>query len=273
MLFKSSVCDKCENIYDAVERQCPKCGGNNSNPDAHKNHRGITWLPRWQEIVFFLVGWLGLNVIGLIVSFSFQYLNAVENKVLYMAICQFVTYGILFFGLIALVLTNHRNILKAFKKATPYVMGVLIGVGVLFFNSIYNRIISSFIELEVNENESLIRQMTVAFPILSVIIFVFVGPICEELTYRLGLFSFFARFGKWVAYLVTILVFALIHFDFMAESTDAYIIELLNLPSYMVAGAALCFAYHYFGLASSMTAHILNNLVAISSILILNGIG
>ena len=54
MLFKSSVCDKCENIYDAVERQCPKCGGNNSNPDAHKNHRGITWLPRWQEIVFFL---------------------------------------------------------------------------------------------------------------------------------------------------------------------------------------------------------------------------
>ncbi len=272
MLIRNTICPKCGHSYDPIEKHCSKCSEVNPNPMAHKKYHGLVWLPRWQEITFFLIGWLGLSLIAILVQLAFSYLNTDENKVLFMSVTQFVTYGILFIGMIILVIQNHRKIFVSFKKIEPYVIGIGIGAIIILLSGLYSNIVSSFYSFDVNENESLIRQITVSYPLFSILIFVFVGPICEELTYRLGLFSLSARLGKWAAYLITISFFALIHFDFLAGSAEGYIIELLNLPSYLIAGALLCFAYDYFGLATSVTAHIANNMVAIASILLLNEI-
>jgi membrane protease YdiL (CAAX protease family) len=272
MLIRNTNCPKCGHIYDSIERHCPKCSEANPNPMSHKKCRGLVWLPKWQEITFFLLGWFGLNIIATLVQLAFSYLNTDGNEVLFMSITQFITYGILFLGMFILVVNNHRKIFVSFKKIEPYVIGIGIGAIIILLSGLYSRIVSSFYTFNVNENESLIREITISYPVFAFLIFVFVGPICEELTYRLGLFTLSARLGKWVAYLVTVSFFALIHFDFFAGSAEGYIVELLNLPSYIIAGALLCFAYDYFGLAASVTAHVVNNMIAITSILFLNGI-
>jgi len=270
MLMRDTICNKCGHNYDPVNTNCPKCDEINPNPEAHKKQRGLIWLPRWQEIAFFLTGWLGLNIIGIIIQLALSFLNSESTKIMYMAVSQFVTYGLLFIGMIFLAFQNHRKILASFKSVVPYAIGIGIGVGILLLGSFYKYIASLFVDFGVNGNEDLVRKITISYPALSILIFAFVGPICEELTYRIGLFSFFARIGKWLAYLVTIAFFALIHFDFLAGSPEAYLVELLNLPSYLIAGGLLCFAYDYFGLAASLTAHVTNNLVAVVSILISN---
>ena len=74
----------------------------------------------------------------------------------------------------------------------------------------------------------------------------------------------------WVAYIVTPLIFALIHFDFFAGSAEGYINELLNLPSYIIAGVTLTIIYDKFGLSTSIVAHCGNNLISIFMSIFLN---
>jgi membrane protease YdiL (CAAX protease family) len=102
-------------------------------------------------------------------------------------------------------------------------------------------------------------------PIISLITFGFLGPIVEEWTYRLGLFQYLKGRSKWLAYLVTLTIFGLIHFDF---STTNLTNELFNLPIYLVAGAWFCFLYDRFGLKVAMATHIFNNLLSVMSILL-----
>ena len=117
-----------------------------------------------------------------------------------------------------------------------------------------------------SENESVLREIIKAFPALSVFVFGIVGPFCEELTYRVGLFGCFKKY-KWLAYLTSIIVFALMHFGFTSPNI---IDELVNLPIYLFSGAAFAFAYDKFGLAGSLSAHVTNNLYAIIASIITN---
>ena len=116
-----------------------------------------------------------------------------------------------------------------------------------------------------NINESSLQTMRQVYPVASFMIFGLIGPICEEFTYRVGLFSFFKRINKWVAYVVTVVIFAFIHFNF---STDPNVLlnEVLNLPFYMFAAFAFSFTYDKFGLAGSLTAHVANNFISLSLI-------
>jgi membrane protease YdiL (CAAX protease family) len=55
------------------------------------------------------------------------------------------------------------------------------------------------------------------------------------------------------------LVFGLIHMSF---NPDTIINELINLPSYILAGTILTIAYEKEGFAVSTYAHITNNLIS-----------
>ena len=58
-------------------------------------------------------------------------------------------------------------------------------------------------------------------------------------------------------------VFGLIHMkDFSSLN------EWLNFPDYLFAGLILSFVYHRFGFEGSVAAHVLNNLIAVISALI-----
>ena len=111
----------------------------------------------------------------------------------------------------------------------------------------------------VNTNEEAAESMILAFPALSIIVLGILGPVCEEITYRYGLFSLLDKKSKILAYILTPLVFAIIHFDFGGDM----IIELLNLPSYIIAGVLLSLAYDKFGFHTAVIAHVINNLYAI----------
>ena len=104
-----------------------------------------------------------------------------------------------------------------------------------------------------------------SYPAFSIIVLGIIGPICEEIGYRLGLFDLLKRCHIALAYVATALVFGFIHFDFTQISS---ITEWINLPNYLISGAILCLTYDRFGFGASVLAHVFNNVLAIVLILV-----
>jgi membrane protease YdiL (CAAX protease family) len=141
------------------------------------------------------------------------------------------------------------------------VIGLNIFVGVIY--QIFN------IQTTSNNNQELINSLVFSMPVISIITFVFLGPIVEEFTYRLGLFSYIAERNKWLAYGITMIVFGFIHFDFTTTNVTN---ELLNMPFYLLAGLAFSYIFYKENFAVVTYAHILNNLISVISIMALNQI-
>ena len=132
----------------------------------------------------------------------------------------------------------------------------LIAIGTGFLLSL---LISIWYKGDSNANQIDAESLVVVYPIPAFILFCFLGPICEELTYRVGLYSLLRRFNKYLALVLTTIVFALIHYRFNNEDVVS---ELWSIPSYLVAGFILTYAYEKGGLPSSLTAHVIYNLVS-----------
>ena len=96
-------------------------------------------------------------------------------------------------------------------------------------------------------------------PLLSLIWIPFLGPIVEEFTYRFGLFNALNKINRIFAYVVVSLIFGLIHFNFFAPNIA---VELLNLPPYIISGLIFSYIYDRENLATSIVAHVTNNLVS-----------
>ena len=80
------------------------------------------------------------------------------------------------------------------------------------------------------------------------------------------------RINKYLAYAVTILVFAFIHFDFECFGKGTLVNELLNMPFYLFAGFTFTFLYEKFGFGASVMAHVSNNLYSIIMTVIMSKI-
>ena len=220
------------------------------------------WLYR---LILFVVGLLGLDLIGtiiilILVAINPEYLK--EESAIYVQgnmIVNSIRYSIIILIFAALLLPRLGVIFKKFKNWKTDLIGVGMGAAVLLTGFLYNLIIQQFINPGVNDNQALAVQMIKNFPVISFIVLGIFGPVSEEITYRYGLFEFVGKKNKILAYIVTILVFSLIHFNFQGNMT----VELLNLPSYVIAGFLLTFTYHKFGFNASVIAHIVNNLYAV----------
>ena len=181
-----------------------------------------------------------------------------------------------------LLLHLSKRLVPVFKSFADWKAGIagVVGFGAIFaITLLYGLAITAIFTAagapvpDVNENQATLERMIHAFPVLSIVAFGIVGPFCEEVGYRIGLYGFLSRVGKPLAYLVATLVFGLIHFNWdclFGGDTDAIIAELVNLPSYLGAGAGLCFLYDRFGFGASFTAHSINNLVSIIQVLVLS---
>lgn len=268
MLFKDKICSKCFCHFDSTNRQCPNCGETNSLVKKHtigKGYISISWL---YQLLCFVIGTAGLFVLSFITILLFELF--IDNETAAM-VSDFTIYGLVFCGFVPIIAINAKKIFPRFAKIKPYLIGIGIGIAIIAFSMINSKIIGLFdLPETVNENELRSRAIIDTFPVLSVIVLGIIGPICEEITYRLGMFSFVGRVNRVLAYIVTSLVFALMHMDF--SSTANFIVELLNLPSYIFAGVAFCFAYDKFSLPCSLTAHWLNNLFAVISQIIFSNI-
>ncbi len=216
---------------------------------------------KWKNIVLLLVGFLGFQAIATLL----QVFTISSNQYfLYTSGIGYINFASYFLLLGILVLILNEDLLKLvsrFKKGRTYLYGfsygfLLIAVSILV-NMICSRLSGS---TSTNNNESNIESIASSLPILSIIIFGLVGPFCEELTYRVGLFSFINKKSRVLAYIITPILFGFIHFDF---SSSNIINELINIPSYIVSGLLLSYFYDKEGVEVSFIAHATNNLVSI----------
>jgi len=223
------------------------------------------------QLALFGLGWLGLSVIALLVTlivkavFQGRYPDplAFENAWAHISVpttINVISYILLLFALTALSFRVLAALRHSFYRPSVIFKGIGYGGLILLSGILINVLYLVFkIQLTDNANEATITSMMRTYPLASFIAFVIAGPICEELTYRLGLFGLLGRFNKYVAYAVTYVFFSLIHFDF---DTTNLINELLNLPFYVVAGLIFCYIYEKEGLTVSIYAHVTNNLIS-----------
>ena len=231
--------------------------------------------PLKKQILFFSLGWLGFQIAATFIQIAIGALYAFMNSVsLQEALSQYsvsmlinsTAYIALLVTLLLIANKDLLKIIKSFGQWQSYLAGVICFASIFAFNIIYGNIINLLkTPVTDNANQASLEVIDAAFPVISMVIFGFVGPICEEITYRVGLFSLLKRKNRVVAYLVTIVVFALIHFN-LSTNIDKLINELLNLPYYMFAAFAFSFTYDRFGFAGSVTGHIINNVFSLAMI-------
>ena len=217
------------------------------------------------RVILFIAGFIGSFLFSFIIEMILlgvnkDYLNP-ESAIFIegLNISNSIRYVILLILLVGLMAPYFKRFIDAIKKYKHILIGLGIGALLIGVTMLYNFIVSLFIKVEVNQNEMYAETLIKAYPAISFFIIGVAGPVCEEITYRFGLFGAIRKKNKILAYIVTFLVFAFIHFDF----TGNMVSELLNLPSYLIAGLALSFAYDKFGMECSITAHIVNNMFAI----------
>lgn len=236
-----------------------------------------TDLKIWKQILFFVIGLFGLTVISLFIQIIVQLAarRAIVSDYDYQTFMGSTTFDMIVNGSTYLIIAvvflilmkdDTNEFFKSFKDWKPYVAAAIGFSAILTFNLFYNLLLSATgAVISDNTNESSLNSIVSDFPFLSLLIFALIGPIVEEFTYRVGLFSLLKRVHISLAYVVTIIVFTFIHFDFQSNNM---VNELLNIPFYMFAAATFCFLYHRFGLASSISAHVTNNLLSIGTAII-----
>lgn len=276
MLRNHKACEQCENTYDALEATCPNCGMRNLDFDNLQLSRKAINLPIKKQIALFLLGFLGFQLIGIVLELAAIFIFGISSETILAddgAILTFLSYTILFVIFVILIYPQYKKIGNAFSGLNIYLIGLIGCIALYAFSIVYSNIINLFYETEGNANQSSVVTITANYPFFAIIIFGVIGPLCEELTYRVGLFHLLRRWNRVGAYIITILVFALIHFDFTSLAygitSDAFINEIINLPDYIFAGLALTFIYDKYGFGASSFAHALNNIISVLMILFL----
>lgn len=276
--FSPQVCPSCRQIYDGLAHRCPACGAESGDPGT-KSFRNFVLTSALKQAGLFLAGWAGFQLIATLVSVLFQLVWTQMNPGFtaemmegYLASYEFggpvnfVSYSLLFAVLTAILWKDNLAVFSSFKHGKAYLWGIGSFAALFLVQLVYGNIVAMILqangmEMEQNLNENTLTAIAKAYPVAAMFIFGLVAPYCEEITYRVGLYSFFGRFGKWAAYLFSAIVFGLIHFDWNCfGSPEAMVVELYNIPVYLFAGGILGFAYDKGGFASSFVAHAANNL-------------
>ena len=214
-----------------------------------------------KELLLLLVGNIfTLTLIATIVALILFNVNEIDRKCL----TEIISYAVLFGALMGILGSSIKKYLPKFANWTPYVVGLGFGLAVLGIDELYIRVVNMFYTTGVGGNEAGVRMVIQNYPVLSVFIFGLIGPMCEELTYRVGLFGLLKRWNRIWAYVITSLVFGFIHMQFDGNIATEFIL----LPSYLIPGILFALAYDMYDLPCSYTAHITNNLVAVISLVI-----
>lgn len=225
-----------------------------------------------KHIVLILIGTIGLTFAQIIfqtiiLSASGQdYLNSTKG----LGIAVFSAYALVFLGFILFLFRDNIKIFKLFiSQYKTYLFGLCFGILLLTTSLLLNLIITKLGFVQ-NENQNSALELVASFPFLSFIVLGIIGPVVEELTYRVGLFGLIRKYNRLASFIVTALIFALIHFDFSSVNTaSALANELINIPSYFISGIILCFAYEKYGISGCVIAHMFNNSIAVLSYIIM----
>ena len=255
--FENKVCPKCGRKYDALQPACPKCKEPFETTRAVPFNE-VTFTNPFIEIALFLTGWLGLKGLAQIIANIL--VGMVRNGSLpagdYSTTLNYTCYGILFVILAGIASIYIPKLFKSFTKP-EFLWGFMVYAVIIGFDIVWG-MISKNLGATTNENETAIETITKVNLPLSLLFLGVLGPICEELTYRVGLFNFSRRINRVVGYLVASVLFGLIHIHDFASVN-----EWLSYPPYVFAGLAFAFAYEKWGFGASTLAHVTNNVLAL----------
>ena len=223
-------------------------------------------LPLMVKIAMFASGfaWAGFLLIQYIWVFivrnTVEDIESVTANVALISGSYFTLFGVFLYFLIR----YRKYFFSKLKDPTKYLYGLLYGVVTIGIEIAVSMIMNAILPADVNSNQKLIINYTEAYPILMFFVTVFVGPLCEELTYRVGLYESLKEKNETLALIATSLIFAFIHISFSDTTVQA---ELNALPVYIAIGFCLTYTYKKGGLASSYVAHVFLNLISFLSIL------
>ena len=266
MLIKNKKCTNCETYYDPTLEKCPGCHKHNELYLNREINDKIAYMHPIAQIGLFLAGF---SLAGMLIAeiICALFIRQIADDSMKNVLLLVTTYLVMFVGLSTIVLTTRRkHFFSKYKRGLDYIYGIGYAITVILAASLVGALLSLFHTAADNNNQTVAIGIAKSYPLLAFVIMGILGPICEELTYRVGLYSFLRRINKYLAFAVTIVVFALIHFDFMAEDL---VNELWALPSYIISGAILTLAYEHRGPACSMTAHVVYNTIAFCLMLIM----
>lgn len=214
-------------------------------------------------ILAFLLGYIGLSILAIIVEGCFYLApDIVEGlgEANFSAIHLFTTYLLLTI-IVIIISISYKPLTDALKKQIKdkpaLIEGLSFGAIALALSMGYSVISSMLFPHDSNNNQQGIELAFEAQPLLIAISVSVFAPICEEFSYRIGLLGACSKKSNIVGFLVSMLIFALIHFDFMAEDI---VNELINLPGYLIGGIVLACAYFKRGnIFTSVIAHSVYN--------------
>ena len=253
--FEKTTCKKCGHRFDSLKPTCPKCKENSDHPRANPFNE-VTFANPIVEILLSL--WAVYSIVRGIISYLTPETSSVEPTAEQLMVSNYLIYGILFIVLVAFASICLPKLLKSFTKP-DCLWGILVCFAVLTFDIVWGSV-SNALGATTNENQSRINDIVEVNLPLAIVFLAMIGPMCEELAYRVGVFNFTRRVNRVFGYVVAVLVFGFIHMHDYGDPN-----EWLSFPSYAFAGLAFAYAYEKWGLGASFIAHFLVNFLAILS--------
>lgn len=287
-------CPNCGYILlDDDQGICPRCGYDLNKGEMPRRHpltdkRFPKWSSNrvknplmslnfelWREILLVVSGIILFQLLGFGLSYAFGQIGPNGRLILTnfgsVMVNLIAQLSLLALAMLILIPKNMNYFRAIFNKKTIkrslltglVFMGIIYGVSIAW-NFISSLLFMAFkMEATSNNNQQAIEAMTADYWYILAPLVCIIAPITEELTYRVGLFSALKRVNRVFAYVMTGIIFGLIHFDIEGlitnYSNQMLITELLNLPSYVGAGLVLCWAYEEWGVGGSTFAHIFYN--------------
>lgn len=265
-------------------------------------------IPLWMKWIFFLLGWVGFQLLSIVVQMVCLPLYVKLGKGMFNALMMLLVYGllVLFFAIFFIVDEKMR---KALIDDFKDFRAILFGIGIFALILVLENFISRIYTLAFptiygsNANQQGLQSDVMASPVMLFFPIVLFAPFTEEMTYRLGLLDATGEKKRWVGILVSAIIFGLIHFSFDSvfqfvrydqlvkegasslikvnganpvfytklEVRNMMINEFLNLPVYMLAGALMGLGYCRTGkISTSITAHVCNNLLSFLAMVIVS---
>lgn len=264
-------CPDCGTRHDVNFKECPHCHKSNDYYEKNRVPKRVAFMHPVAQLSLFGVGfsYAGMFLIEFLFGLFLDLAGISDvNKLLILGLS--LTYCTMFAILLSIILsTRKKYFFEFFTCGKDYGYGVLYALAIIGLTLVYGSILNAFglNDAGNNANQQSIESVVTSYPIFASFILCIIGPICEELTYRVGLYSFLRRINKYLAIIVTTIVFAFIHLSF---SSETIIEELISLPSYLIAGAIFAIAYEHRGPACSITAHIVYNMFAVMIIIVNN---
>ena len=245
---------------------------NNNNHDKASNKLDV---PNYKALLCFSIGWIGLSIVATIVYsivnlfIDVTTLDPIQSSKLLGSV-NFACYFIICASLLLILGKNFiKTLLSQFKDLNKIGKGFMYGCILLGSSIVYNLIILLiYPDFGANQNQNSVVDMIKNLPVLSFFSVAIFAPLAEEITYRLSLSGTIAKKSKFLAIVVSSLLFGLIHsafidFSFLTMTKEEIINEAIALPSYIISGVIMAIAFiKEDSLACSITAHFTNNFIA-----------